>query len=582
MATFGPQRRRELQKVVQDLVGAEQDGHLPPLKEREDLDFKEEAGRRVRGQLEPGQSQNQEAATKLADEVACLANTRGGGVLILGVEDGTGRILGTALDREWLRQAIHRAVDVAPYIEAHRVAGQRILAIYVAESPTVVEDTSDRIRWRVGDRCVPVDRSEWWIHRQEALNVDVMAAESSASPAAITPGAWKLLTAQLSPEGEPLDERQTLQRIGVLRGEHLSIAGELLLTPAGRVLVELTLLDIQGGQVTNRVQPAADESLLEQLERVQAALDIANDHVTLERGFTHRSVRRVPRSAAREAILNGLIHRDWGSPEPTQVRWFDVDSILEVRSPGAFTGGVTSENILAERHARYPALADAFRALGMVEKEGLGVDRMFQAMIVLGHRVPSIVETAGPHVEATLVGGEPVRGVVEFVDAIRPVERQRDPRLALILDHLFHHAFIDVPTAARILHRDRQGAEVALRIATQTSVKGEALVVPYEDVWVLSPAARGLIAHLEAADPLRQFFRYGSTAPQNLHRIVDEWFTTHSTMRTRDLAQLGGVSRNTAQKALNELEGLTVEKFGSGRATAYRRMPADQAEQCLL
>lgn len=575
MPASGLQRRRELQDMVRGLLAAEQDGYLPQIQEKEGLDFKEEAGRRIRGQLEPGQSQNQVAATKLADEVACFANTKGGGVLILGVEDKTGRILGTALDEEWLRQAVHKAVDVAPSIAAHTVGGQRVLAIYVAESPTVVEDTSDRIRWRVADRCVPVDRSEWWIHRQEALNVDVMAAESSTMPSAITSGSWKILKDQFAKDGEPLDERQALQRLGVLRGEYLSIAGELLLTPAGRTLVELTTFDLPGGQVTNRLLPDADQSLLDQLETIQTALDIANDHMTLEQGFTHRSIRRVPRSAAREAILNGLIHRDWDSQEPTEVRWFDLDSMLEVRSPGAFTGGVTSENILAERHARYPALADAFRALGLVEKEGLGVDRMYQAMIVLGHRIPHIVETAGPHVETTLVGGEPVRSVVEFVDAIRPTERQRDPRLALILDHLFHHAFIDVPRAGRILHRDPQGAEVALRVATQTSVNGASLLVPYDDVWVLSPTARELVAHLKMVDPIRKFFRYGSTDPQDLRKTVDEWLATHSSMSTKDLAELGGVSRNTAQKVLNELEGLSVERVGSGRSTAYKKITGE-------
>lgn len=575
MPSTGPQRRRELQAIVDELLSAEKDGYLPTVQEKTSLDFKEEAGRRIRDQLEPGQAQNQVAATKLADEVACFANTPGGGVVVVGVEDETGRILGTALDEEWLRQAIHRAVDVAPSVEAHNVGGQRVLTIFVAESPTVVEDTSDRIRWRVGDHCAPVDRSEWWVHRQEVLNVDVMAAESPTGPEAITHGSWKLLKERLTQEGEPLDRLQALQRIGVMRGDRLSFAGELLLTSAGRILLELTTLDLPGGQVTNRVVPQASESLLEQLETVQRALDVANDHVVLAQGLTHRSIRRVPYSAAREAILNGLIHRDWDSAESTRIRWFDVDSMLEVRSPGGFTGGVTSENILAERHARYPALADVFRALGMVEKEGLGVDRMYQTMIVLGHRTPYIAEVAGPHVETTLVGGEPVEGVVEFVDAIRPVERQRDPRLALILEHLLHHAFIDVPTAGRILHRDRQGAEVAMRVATQTSVSSVPLLAPYADVWILSPEASELIAHLKEVDPVRQFFRRGSTNPQDLQKVIEEWLTTHSRMTTRDLAELGGVSRNTAQKALMDLEGLTLEKFGSGRTTAYRRLNSD-------
>lgn len=57
-----------------------------------------------------------------------------------------------------------------------------------------------------------------------------------------------------------------------------------------------------------------------------------------------------------------------------------ADSALQVVSPGEFVGGVTSETVLTERFARHPVLADLFRALGLAEKQGLGVDRMYREM----------------------------------------------------------------------------------------------------------------------------------------------------------------------------------------------------------
>jgi predicted HTH transcriptional regulator len=62
--------------------------------------------------------------------------------------------------------------------------------------------------------------------------------------------------------------------------------------------------------------------------------------------------------------------------------------------------------VLTQRFARHPALADVFRALGLVEKQGLGVDRMYREMVALGHRPPVIVEDPGPRVRTRLVGGE--------------------------------------------------------------------------------------------------------------------------------------------------------------------------------
>jgi ATP-dependent DNA helicase RecG len=78
---------------------------LPDAIEREQIDFKEEAGRRgPGGTLTVGDQHNEEAARHLANEVACMANTPGGGAIVVGVEDRNGRLLGAALDAEWLRR----------------------------------------------------------------------------------------------------------------------------------------------------------------------------------------------------------------------------------------------------------------------------------------------------------------------------------------------------------------------------------------------------------------------------------------------------------------------------------------------
>src|SRR5699024_7121923 len=74
---------------------------LPDSSERQRVDFKEEAGRRgAAGRLLPGSAEKTQAADQLADEVAAMANTPGGGALIIGVEDRSGDLLGTDLDIE--------------------------------------------------------------------------------------------------------------------------------------------------------------------------------------------------------------------------------------------------------------------------------------------------------------------------------------------------------------------------------------------------------------------------------------------------------------------------------------------------
>ncbi|GLY28479.1 RNA-binding domain-containing protein [Kineosporia sp. NBRC 101731] len=117
-------------------------GSTADAAEVEGVDFKEEAGRRARGGIVlPGQPRSEAVASQLADEVACLANTPGGGALVVGVADD-GRTIGAVSERDWLRHRIHERVDLAPAVEERLLPdGTRLLVILVAESREPAENT---------------------------------------------------------------------------------------------------------------------------------------------------------------------------------------------------------------------------------------------------------------------------------------------------------------------------------------------------------------------------------------------------------------------------------------------------------
>lgn len=569
MRPWGMDQRQKLEESVEAILASESDGSLRLTREYQTIDFKEEAGRRIGKTIEPGSTENLEAAKKLADEVACFANTPGGGALILGVEDHTGALIGTELDVDWLRQRIHRAVDIAPDIRERRVGGQRLLVLFVAESPEPVTDSGNRIRWRVGDTCVAVDRAEWWEHRSTRLGYDPMGAASDRGLADVTPRALALVR-EYVPGGDDLSAEQVIRRIGGLRSDgRLSAAAALALTPVGWSAIDLTTLEVPGGALLGHEVARPDQSLLEQLEHVETALNARNLPITRTDRFASTPIRVVPQQAAREAILNGLVHRDWNRRQPTEVRWISEDSTLVVRSPGGFSGEVSAENVLSSRHARYPALADLFRALGLVEKQGLGVDRMYQAMIVLGHRPPRIVEVSGPHVECVLVGGEPVHPVVELVRAIRPVARQDDFRIAIIVFVLLREPYLTIDMLARVLQAHTEDARDAVRSAMQTTVDDEPLIVEYKDVWKFGNGAWARAVAAGSGTHLDPVMAHASTAPEALKAVAEHWLSTHEAVTSGDLMEITGVSRGTAQRFLREQDWLRSE--GGGRTTRFVR-----------
>lgn len=579
--------RARTREAVEACLAKLRTGAPPDDAERQRVDLKEEAGRRGSGgRLLPGSSENTKAADQFADEVAAMANTPGGGALIVGVENGTGSLLGTDLDPEWLRQQIFRRIDVAPDIEEVFEQGIRLLVIYVAEAREPVEDTGDKLRWRVGAASVPVDRGEWWTHRQGRAGWDAMSRPSAFTMDNVTAGAIAVARDYLGRRDVSNETQQdlakasspdVLRQLGVLTVDnYLTEAGALLFCPAPRPWLTWTRLDVEGGDILASEERFEGLSLLEQIQRVEGFLEAANDRVTISGEFAETTVRKLPMRSAREAVLNGVVHRDWNIQEATAVTWVEEDVSLTVVSPGGFVGGINAENVLAQRFSRSPALADATRALGLVDQQGIGVDRMYREMVTLGHRPPLLVEEPGPRVRTRLVGGRPVVPVMRLTSRILPVARQRDVQVALVVYTLLHNPFTTAAKLATVLQRTVAEAAEALETAHRCVIDGKPLITPYKGTWILSSDARKIV---NAAKTDRDILRrlnvlwYVAAGPSDAPRVAATWLDLHDRITSGDYAALTGLTQAGSRGVLDRLveDGQLRRGDVSGRNAHYLR-----------
>ncbi|MFC0008086.1 DUF5635 domain-containing protein [Micromonospora siamensis] len=595
MSSFSPgsdlvEAREHLRVLVDGVLAKLRAGVLPTLAEREKVDCKEEAGRRGRGgSLLVGEPHNQEAARQLANEVTCMANTPGGGALLVGVEDRTGQLLGAGLDAEWLRHRVYEHVGVASAVEERRVEGVRLLVLYVAEAREPVEDLNGRIRWRTGGHCVGVDRAEWWLHRQLSAGHDPMAQVTQRTEADVSPGAVAVARRYLAAgDADAAAEiggttGDLLRSLGVLRPDgRLTAAGALTFCPADRTHISLSVWDVEGGELLSAPRQMVGLSLLEQIALVDERLDTLNKAVRLTAGpgFAQNYVRQLPPGAVREAVLNGVVHRDWMQSDPVAVTWIEEDSAIEVVSPGGFAGGITSDTALTQRYARYPALADLFRALRLVEKQGLGVDRMYRDMVVLGHRPPLLREEAGPRVRVRLVGGSPVVPVMNLMAGIRPEVRQRDVKVALIVHTLLHEPFTTALHLTRILQRGEAEAAEALEVAADCVVGEASLIKRYKDVWVLTDEAVSVVDESAGNEVLRRRGVLSYVRPDlaGAEDVARRWLASHDRYSSGDHSALTGLTYTGARGQLERLEraGLLLRGEGSGRSAHFIAGPALQ------
>src|SRR5699024_955589 len=195
-------------------------------------------------------------------------------------------------------------------------------------------------------------------------------------------------------------------------------------------------------------------SVLEELAEAFAAVRAYNPEVHLDRGLVIGRVRALPERAVREAIVNGVAHREWTDEKPTMVE--HIGRTLRVTSPGGFYGGVRSDNIINHPPvSRNKDLSHLLATLRIAERQGVGVDRMFADMIRHGHPSPVIEEVDGVSVRTVLAGERPDLGWIRWIAEIVPDPR-RDLRVLMALHHLAAQQWTDPMDLAPVLQLTRE------------------------------------------------------------------------------------------------------------------------------
>ncbi len=566
-----PSLDAEVDRVLTALAAG---GYDPDELESASIDLKEEAGRRSNGAIRPGSPQNEPAARQLAQEAACMANTAGGGVLIVGVDGRTGELIGADTHPDWLRTRIYELTDrrLTVNIRAAGVRGKQLLVISV---PQAIEPVPFRgkYRHRLGKACVEVTSTELLRGIFAGAAADPSYQRSAVPFDAVARGTEQILRdrlAQIDADKASLALRDLLRRLGLVfeNTEYLNEAGRILLTSGGNPSLDYTYREVPGGPSSVRIyEPGL--SLLEELDRVEAAAVRNNPATEITNGFGVHRERAIPQRSLREAILNGVCHRDWTDPAPTVVE--HIGHELRVTSPGGLMRNITSDNIITHPSApRYRTLMNAVRQLGLVEQEGLGVDRMFTDLIRIGSTPPLIEPIDGPSVRVVLSGRRPDEDRYRFFLDLRPRQAFDDVDAALVVWRASNPGapFLTAVSCAPLLQRSRDDAERALRRVAGYELEGAgSLLTPMTvpdggpPAWVLSRAARQALRTKPSREP-------------EVPALA--WLQERGRISSTEYREMTGLSHTTAithLKALAEA-GRVKPSWPSGRGRGFHYLLA--------
>lgn len=168
--------------------------------------------------------------------------------------------------------------------------------------------------------------------------------------------------------------RQQMQSLGMIDSNGLyTNLGLLLSDQCPHIIKAAVFKDKTQNQFQSRREFTG--SLLKQLDDAYAYIDMTNNLRSTIDGLYRKDKQDYPKAAIREALLNSIVHRDYGVSASTLISVYL--NRMEFVSIGGLVNGVALEDVLIGVSAcRNPKLANIFYRLDLIEAYGTGLQKI--------------------------------------------------------------------------------------------------------------------------------------------------------------------------------------------------------------
>lgn len=319
---------------------------------------------------------------------------------------------------------------------------------------------------------------------------------------------------------------------------------------------------LEGTEV--RINDDLEGPILSVIERINTYLAAWNPEKELEMGLFRVPVPDFNKRAIREAVINAFSHRDYS--KMGRVRVAITDEGLTIANPGGFIEGVSVKNLLtAEPHGRNPQLADALKRIGLAEKTGRGIDRIYEGSLIYGKPLPDYSLSTAVTVSLFIARSNPDVQLASLVSN----EQNRLGRPLSINTLLVLNMLKDLPRSTiGQLSEATNLSEIAVKSIVDTCIecgiaegygsgRGRTYILSAK-VYSSKEGKMGYVRQVDIDDS-----RY-------LELIINMAKTSEYIARA-DVVQLLHVDENKAYKLLKKLvETKQLEPINKGRYAKYR------------
>jgi len=539
-----------------------------------------------------GESRERLNDSDLVEAVACMANARGG-VLLIGVEDdgtitGAQTRHGTYTDIRRVEALVGNQTQPSCPVACAVVSvdSRDVLVIRVPEGRPITATNRGVYKHRLLDvhgrpQCLP-----FYPHEMQSRESSRGALDFSAIVIAdatwddLDPLEFERMRQTIARNGARADSALlTLSDVSLVKAlglgdggdniDRIRVAGLLLLgreESLRRLLPthEVAFQVLSGTRVN--VNDFLRWPLIKVSDELTSRFDVRNEEQEFMIGAVRAAVPDYSRAGYREAVHNALVHRDYAAKGAVHVFWRSDE--IEVASPGGFPDSVNISNLLVTGpRPRNPVLADAFKRIGLVERTGRGIDTIFEGQLRNGRPAPDYSRSSGGSVQVVLPGGPAnlalARFIIERDTLTQPVTLEE----MLVVNAVESERRIDVARAMELLQKGEPAARAVLERLVEAGVleaRGERL----QRVYLFTAAT------YRAIGPASAYTRAAGFEPLQQEQMVLAHLRAHGRMTRLDIIDLCQVTTDRAKWLLHKLlqRGLIV-RLGTGRATYYQLAP---------
>ena len=370
-----------------------------------------------------------------------FANAQGG-TLIIGKDD-TGNVIGVDNAEKLLNDIPNKARDllgVMVDVNLHSDGGKDYVEIGVASYPNPISykgqyhfrsgSTKQELKGSALDRFLLRKQRRTW----DSVPVPRVSVEDLSS---IAIDCFRELSHKSQRlDDDTLDEsnRPLLEKLHLFEGEMLKRAGVLLFHPDPEMFFTGSFIKI--GYFRDEADLLYHDEIHGDLfTQSSKSMDILLTKY-LKAGITYEGVHRVetfpvPPEALREAMYNAIVHRDYATGTPIQIKVYPDK--LSIWNSGELPLNWTVEDLLGDHSSQpfNPDIANAFFRAGEIETWGRGIKRIIEACRKDNFPDPVIkYRQGGVYVEFEFIGlgssigssiGGSIGGSIELTDRQREI-----------------------------------------------------------------------------------------------------------------------------------------------------------------